>query len=142
MHVQLARWACLLSACTVCLLHADREAHLPAAALRLHTSRLHMLPTAANSAPAVCAGTLQKPNPRTALRCVAGLAAREQALHSQSSDECLFPHQVLEETGYDVSPLLVEEDFIEIHLKEQRNKLYIIQGVSAPTACHLLPARI
>ncbi len=41
-----------------------------------------------------------------------------------------------------MSPLLVEEDFIEIHLKEQRNKLYIIQGVSAPTACHLLPARI
>ena len=40
-------------------------------------------------------------------------------------------HQVLEETGYDVSPLLVEEDFIEVHLKEQRNKLYIIQGVSA-----------
>jgi hypothetical protein len=39
--------------------------------------------------------------------------------------------QVREETGYDVRPLLVEEDCIEMHIGQQRSKLFIIAGVRA-----------
>lgn len=37
--------------------------------------------------------------------------------------------QVREETGLDISDMLVEEDCIERHIKQQRSKLYIITGV-------------
>lgn len=38
--------------------------------------------------------------------------------------------QVKEETGLDVTELLVEDDRIERHIKQQRSKLFIITGVS------------
>lgn len=41
--------------------------------------------------------------------------------------------QVREETGLDISGMLVEEDCIERHIKQQRSKLYIITGVGAST---------
>lgn len=41
--------------------------------------------------------------------------------------------QVLEETGYDVGPLLKKPDFIELTMREQRIRLYIIQGVPEDT---------
>jgi hypothetical protein len=38
--------------------------------------------------------------------------------------------QVLEETGFDITPYLEPENYIEITLREQRIRLYIICGVS------------
>ena len=48
------------------------------------------------------------------------------AVHSRS------PHdwQVREETGFDITSRLVPEDCIEMHIKEQRTKLFIITNVS------------
>lgn len=37
--------------------------------------------------------------------------------------------QVKEETGLDIGKIIVEEDCIERHIKQQRSKLYIITGV-------------
>jgi hypothetical protein len=37
--------------------------------------------------------------------------------------------QVKEETGLDITELLVEDDRIERHIKQQRSKLFIITGV-------------
>ena len=42
--------------------------------------------------------------------------------------------QVREETGLDISEMLVEEDCIERHIKQQRSKLYIITGVRGTLA--------
>src|SRR5271170_6506954 len=41
--------------------------------------------------------------------------------------------QVYEETGYDISPLILPDAFIELQIKEQRVKLYIIPGVPTET---------
>ncbi|KAI8973835.1 NUDIX hydrolase domain-like protein [Mycotypha africana] len=41
--------------------------------------------------------------------------------------------EVLEETGYDVGPLLKKQDYIELTMREQRIRLYIIQGVPEDT---------
>jgi len=43
--------------------------------------------------------------------------------------------QTMEETGFDISSRISKEDFIEVHvgidgLKQQRSRLFIIQGVS------------
>jgi hypothetical protein len=40
---------------------------------------------------------------------------------------------VLEETGYDIEPLLKTQDFIELTMREQLIRLYIIQGVPEET---------
>ena len=37
-----------------------------------------------------------------------------------------------EETGFDIRPLLVEQDCIEMHIGQQRSKLFIITGVRRP----------
>ena len=37
--------------------------------------------------------------------------------------------QVYEETGFDITPLIVERDFIEITSNQQRTKLYIVANV-------------
>lgn len=42
-------------------------------------------------------------------------------------------HQVLEETGFDIGPLLKKSDYIELTMREQRIRLYIIQGVPEDT---------
>lgn len=42
--------------------------------------------------------------------------------------------QVLEETGYDIEDLVVEEDFIELTLDGKRNKLYIVAGLDPDSA--------
>lgn len=44
-----------------------------------------------------------------------------------------FLFQVLEETGYDIGPLLKKPDYIELTMREQRIRLYIIQGVPEDT---------
>ena len=40
-----------------------------------------------------------------------------------------------EETGFDIQSTLVEEDCIEMHIGQQRSKLFIITGVRA---CHTI----
>lgn len=40
---------------------------------------------------------------------------------------------MLEETGYDIGPLLKKPDYIELTMREQRIRLYIIQGVPEDT---------
>ena len=40
--------------------------------------------------------------------------------------------QVREETGLDIGGMLVEDDCIERHIKQQRSKLYIVTGVRQP----------
>ncbi|KAL0080287.1 DCP2-domain-containing protein [Phycomyces blakesleeanus] len=40
---------------------------------------------------------------------------------------------VLEETGYDVEPLLKQQDYIELTMREQRIRLYLIVGVPEDT---------
>ena len=36
---------------------------------------------------------------------------------------------MLEETGYDIAGLIKEEDYIELTIREQRMRLYIVVGV-------------
>ncbi|CAO3589739.1 unnamed protein product [Absidia cylindrospora] len=55
---------------------------------------------------------------------------------NEENDNCAV-REVLEETGYDISPLLRKNDYIEITLKEQRIRLYIIIGV--PENTHFTP---
>lgn len=47
--------------------------------------------------------------------------------------DCCAVREVLEETGYDISPLLKKPDYIELTMREQRIRLYIIQGVPEDT---------
>ena len=46
--------------------------------------------------------------------------------------KCDVWDQVREETGLDITGMLVEEDCIERHIKQQRSKLYIVTGVRGP----------
>ncbi|CAO3692366.1 unnamed protein product [Rhizopus stolonifer] len=46
---------------------------------------------------------------------------------------CCAIREVLEETGYDIGPLLKKTDYIELTMREQRIRLYIIQGVAEAT---------
>lgn len=39
----------------------------------------------------------------------------------------------MEETGYDISPLIKEQDYVELTIREQRIRLYIVVGVSEDT---------
>ncbi len=66
--------------------------------------------------------------------------SRKPPLTGESRTNCVVP-QVREETGYDVRPLLVDEDCIEMHIGQQRSKLFIIAGVRGPPthACRLRP---
>jgi len=41
---------------------------------------------------------------------------------------------VLEETGFDVSKLLMKEEYIESTFRQQRVRLYIVAGVTDDTA--------
>ena len=56
------------------------------------------------------------------------------------SDICLA-FQVREETGLDITTMLVEEDRIERHIKQQRSKLFIITGVPFVHPLLVLPHR-
>jgi hypothetical protein len=41
--------------------------------------------------------------------------------------------KVWEETGFDVSGMIIDEDYVEQTIKDQRIRLYIIKGVSEST---------
>ncbi|CEP12179.1 hypothetical protein [Parasitella parasitica] len=47
--------------------------------------------------------------------------------------DCCAIREVLEETGYDIGPLLKKPDYIELTMREQRIRLYIVQGVPEDT---------
>ncbi|KAI7902928.1 DCP2-domain-containing protein [Cokeromyces recurvatus] len=47
-------------------------------------------------------------------------------------DKCAI-REVLEETGFDIGPLLKKTDYAELTMREQRIRLYIIQGVPEDT---------
>ncbi|KAL0080474.1 Dcp2, box A domain-containing protein [Phycomyces blakesleeanus] len=47
--------------------------------------------------------------------------------------DCCAIREVLEETGYDVEPLLKQQDYIELTMREQRIRLYLIVGVPEDT---------
>ncbi|KAA0034722.1 hypothetical protein IC582_022720 [Cucumis melo] len=49
-------------------------------------------------------------------------------------DHACAIREVLEETGFDVTPFLIKEDFIEVMFGQQRVRLYIIAGVKNDTA--------
>ncbi|ORZ17993.1 DCP2-domain-containing protein [Absidia repens] len=51
---------------------------------------------------------------------------------NEENDNCAV-REVLEETGYDISPLLRKNEYIEITMREQRIRLYIISGVPEDT---------
>ncbi|CAG8441058.1 7678_t:CDS:10 [Ambispora gerdemannii] len=48
-------------------------------------------------------------------------------------DSICAAREVLEETGYDISPLIKEKDYVEITIREQRIRLYIVVGVPQDT---------
>ncbi|KAL1914972.1 uncharacterized protein VTP21DRAFT_7677 [Calcarisporiella thermophila] len=50
----------------------------------------------------------------------------------ESEDSCAI-REVYEETGFDISPYLVETEYIEMTLKEQRIRLYLVEGVPEKT---------
>jgi hypothetical protein len=45
--------------------------------------------------------------------------------------------QVLEETGFDISSRIIEDDSIEVQLGQQRSRLFIVTGVDEAT--HFAP---
>ncbi|RUP49114.1 Dcp2, box A domain-containing protein [Jimgerdemannia flammicorona] len=51
-------------------------------------------------------------------------------INKDEPDSTCAAREVFEETGYDISSGLKEEDFIELTMREQRIRLYIIAGVS------------
>ncbi|KAK9451046.1 Dcp2, box A domain-containing protein [Limtongia smithiae] len=50
-------------------------------------------------------------------------------INKGESDEACAIREVVEETGYDVSALLKRDDYIEMTMREQQVRLYIIVGV-------------
>ena len=72
-------------------LYVDSEAQLPGAALGLHTSCLRHAAHNSTQCAAVCAVMESKGCPKMC----GGVAAREQALHWESFDQCLSPTRCL-----------------------------------------------
>lgn len=54
-------------------------------------------------------------------------------INQDERDEDCAVREVLEETGFDASDMVQAEDFIEITMKNQNMKLYIIPGVPLDT---------
>ncbi|KAK9842264.1 hypothetical protein WJX81_003533 [Elliptochloris bilobata] len=61
---------------------------------------------------------------------------RGKVSKDETDAECAV-REVREETGFDIRPLLVEGDCIEMHIGQQRSKLFIITGVDERT--HFAP---
>ncbi|KAJ8101184.1 Dcp2, box A domain-containing protein [Lipomyces tetrasporus] len=54
-------------------------------------------------------------------------------INQGESDEDCAVREVIEETGYDVSALLKKEDYIELTMREQQMRLYVVVGVPMDT---------
>ncbi|CAG8577042.1 6201_t:CDS:2 [Paraglomus occultum] len=50
-------------------------------------------------------------------------------INKDELDAACAVREVLEETGYDIAGLIKEEDYIELTIREQRMRLYIVVGV-------------
>lgn len=59
----------------------------------------------------------------------AGWGFPKGKINQGESDEACAIREVIEETGYDVSALLKKDDYLEISMREQQVRLYIIAGV-------------
>ncbi|KAK9468528.1 Dcp2, box A domain-containing protein [Lipomyces arxii] len=59
----------------------------------------------------------------------AGWGFPKGKINQGENDSACAVREVVEETGYDVSALLKEEDYIELTMREQQVRLYIIVGV-------------
>ncbi|KAK9485031.1 Dcp2, box A domain-containing protein [Lipomyces starkeyi] len=54
-------------------------------------------------------------------------------INQGESDEDCAVREVIEETGYDVSALLKKDDYIELTMREQQVRLYVVVGVPMDT---------
>ncbi|RHZ47641.1 hypothetical protein Glove_575g20 [Diversispora epigaea] len=54
-------------------------------------------------------------------------------INKDEPDSTCAAREVLEETGYDISPLIKEQDYVELTIREQRIRLYIVVGVFEDT---------
>ncbi|CAG8500581.1 5284_t:CDS:2 [Acaulospora morrowiae] len=54
-------------------------------------------------------------------------------INKDEPDSTCAAREVLEETGYDISPLIKEQDYVELTIREQRIRLYIAVGVPENT---------
>ncbi|EGC36740.1 hypothetical protein DICPUDRAFT_46996, partial [Dictyostelium purpureum] len=54
-------------------------------------------------------------------------------VNKDESDADCAVREVFEETSFDIAPYLNERHFIELNIKEQKIKLYIVAGVPEPT---------
>ncbi|CAG8762892.1 2974_t:CDS:2, partial [Dentiscutata erythropus] len=54
-------------------------------------------------------------------------------INKDEPDSTCAAREVLEETGYDISPLIKEHDYVELTIREQRIRLYIVVGVPEDT---------
>ncbi|KAK9364920.1 Dcp2, box A domain-containing protein [Lipomyces kononenkoae] len=54
-------------------------------------------------------------------------------INQGESDEDCAVREVVEETGYDVSALLKKQDYIELTMREQQVRLYVVVGVPMDT---------
>ncbi|CAI2167837.1 9478_t:CDS:2 [Funneliformis geosporum] len=54
-------------------------------------------------------------------------------INKDEPDSICAAREVLEETGYDISPLIKEQDYVELTIREQRIRLYIVVGVPEET---------
>ncbi|CAG8589955.1 1413_t:CDS:2 [Funneliformis mosseae] len=54
-------------------------------------------------------------------------------INKDEPDSICAAREVLEETGYDISPLIKEQDYVELTIREQRIRLYIVVGVPEDT---------
>ncbi|BFZ59500.1 mRNA-decapping enzyme subunit 2 [Saitoella coloradoensis] len=55
-------------------------------------------------------------------------------INKDEPDTDCAAREVYEETGYDVTPLMTAEDFIDITIREQQIRLYIVPGVPMETS--------
>ncbi|CAJ0884454.1 15688_t:CDS:2 [Entrophospora sp. SA101] len=54
-------------------------------------------------------------------------------INKDELDSICAAREVFEETGYDITPLIKEKDFVEITIRGQRIRLYIVVGVLEAT---------
>ncbi|KAK9462374.1 Dcp2, box A domain-containing protein [Lipomyces oligophaga] len=66
----------------------------------------------------------------------AGWGFPKGKINQNEADEACAVREVIEETGYDVSPLLKKDQYVEATIREQQARLYIIVGVPMDTVFH------
>ncbi|CAG8807232.1 9060_t:CDS:2, partial [Racocetra persica] len=75
---------------------------------------------------------------RTQRKCTSKIkmlaaCVNEGKINKDELDSTCAAREVLEETGYDITPLIREQDYVELTIREQRIRLYIVVGVPEDT---------